>query len=361
MQWLALILVLPYLWLFLGIYRGLKKINRFIPEHHDNEFISVIIACRNEEKNIARLLKDLSAQIYPNHSFEVIVVDDNSTDKTYLLASSFEGIRNLNVIRNNESGKKAAIRTGVGTAKGTLIVTTDADCTIGPKWLQTISSFSFLTSADLIVSPVILENGAGFPGKFAELEFLSLQGVTAGTLMQGSGILCNGSNLAFRREAYYSNIENLHFEIPSGDDIFLLHSMKRNNASKILWLEAMESAVRTVSPESPGKFFRQRGRWISKAPSINDPYSVITGIVTFVTISNLIASLFAALLDYKFLYIYLAVTLLKSIPDYLIIKNTAERYNKKGLMLWFLPSQIFYPFYVLISVIYGFLSPQKWN
>ena len=361
MQWLALILVLPYLWLLLGIYRGLKKINRFIPENHNNQFISVIIACRNEEKNLPRLLKDLSAQVYPSQSFEVIIVDDNSTDASYQLASSFKGITNLNVIRNNGSGKKTAILTGAGAAKGSLIVTTDADCMTGTKWLQTISSFCSLTSADLIISPVILENGSGFTGKFAELEFLSLQGVTAGTLMQGSGIMCNGANLAFRREAYFANIQNLHFEIPSGDDVFLLHSMKKDNACKIVWLEAIEAAVRTESPLSSGKFFRQRGRWISKALSINDSYSIALGIVTFVTILVMIASLAAALFDYRYLYIYLAVTLLKSIPDYLIISNTAGRYNKKELMSWFLPSQLFYPFYVLVSVIYGILSRQKWS
>ena len=38
---------------------------------------------------------------------------------------------------------------------------------------------------------------------------------------------------------------------------------------------------------------------------------------------------------------------LKSIPDFLVLSNTTERYGKKNLMRWFLPSQVVYPFYVL--------------
>ena len=361
MQWLALILILPYFFLFLRIYKGLRKLKTFTPGNDGDQFISIIIACRNEQVNLPRILNNLHRQSYPSGLFEVIVVDDNSTDDTFSIGSSFDGIKNISVLKNNGAGKKAALVTGIKAARGSLIVTTDADCTMEEGWLGTISSFSSMSGSDLIVCPVMLDDSQGPFGRFAELEFLGLQGVTAGTLANGSGIMCNGANLAFRRETFLSNISNLHPEIASGDDIFLLHSTKKNRGSKIEWLEAMESCVKTSSPLSAGMFFKQRGRWISKATAYNDRDSIITAIVTFVTILLLIISPAFAFFDFTYIYMYIVALILKSVPDYLILKRTTERYGKQKLMSWFIPSQIIYPLYVLASVCYGFMLPRRWN
>ena len=359
MQWLAIILVLPYFFLILRIYSGLKKLKTYKSENKGNQYVSVIIACRNEQENLPRILNKIHEQIYPSALFEVIIVDDNSSDNTFRIASSYHEIKNISVLKNNGSGKKAALLTGINVAKGSLILTTDADCMMSKEWLQTISSFSCSSGADMIVCPVMLSESNGFFGEFAELEFLSLQGITAGTLSQGNAIMCNGANLAFNKEIFLSNINNLHPEIASGDDIFLLHSVKKKKDLKIEWLEAMESAVITDSPRSAGKYFKQRGRWISKAPYYKDTYTIIIGIVTFVAILLLAVSPVIALFDIQFIYIYMIVLILKSIPDYLILYRTTTRYGKKELMRWFIPSQIIYPIYVLISVCSGFLLPRR--
>ncbi|HUX94493.1 MAG TPA: glycosyltransferase [Bacteroidales bacterium] len=361
MQWLVIILVLPYFFLLLRVYRGLKKLKTYKPENNGNQFVSVIIACRNEQEHLPCILNNLREQIYPSELFEVIIVDDNSTDSTFRIASSFCEIKNISVLKNNGRGKKAALITAVNAAKGSLIVTTDADCIMQKEWLHTISSFSHASGTDMIVCPVMVAESKGVFGRFAELEFLGLQGVTAGTLAQGSGIMCNGANLAFRKETFLSNINNLHPEIASGDDVFLLHSLKKKRGSKIEWMEAMEAAVITASPLSTGKFFKQRGRWISKAPAYKDINTIIMGIVTFVTILLLIVSPAIALFDITFIYIYIVALIIKSIPDYLILDRTTTRYGKKKLMSWFIPSQVIYPLYVLISVCYGFLLPRSWN
>lgn len=361
MQWLAIILVLPYFFLILRIYKELKKLKIYKPGNNGDKYISVIIACKNEQEHLPFILNKLHEQIYPSDLFEVIIVDDNSSDSTFRIASSYHEIKNISVLKNNGSGKKAALITGVNSAKGSLILTTDADCLMRKEWLQTISSFSNSSGADMIICPVMLADGNGFFGKFAELEFLSLQGITAGTLSKGSAIMCNGANLAFSKEIFLSNINNLHPEIASGDDIFLLHSVKKKKNSKTEWLEAMESAVITASPRSAGKYFKQRGRWISKASYYKDKYTIIIGIATFAAILLLIVSPLMAFFDFRFIYIYMTALILKSIPDYLIIYRTATRYDKKELMPWFIPSQIIYPVYVLISACYGFLLPRRWN
>jgi len=361
MHWLPVILIVPYLILILGIYRGLRKTKPFNISSEPLEFVSVIVACRNEQLRLPDLLVRLSDQEYPSHLYEVIVVNDNSTDKTFETASSFIGNCSINTINNTGTGKKKAIETGINIASGKLIITTDADCIPGKNWIRTIASFYENHNPDLIICPVNLSPLPGFFGKFQELEFLSLQGITAGTANNGNPILCNGANLAFTKDAYIKHSENLHHEIASGDDVFLLHSIKKVPQSKILWLESTDALITAASSPTIQSYIKQRKRWISKSGSIKDLYTIILGIVTFVTILVQPVLLIAGIFDPVFLIVFLLVFALKCIPDFLILHNTTSRYGKKSLMKWFLISQIIYPYYVLMVVLKAIKPGKGWD
>jgi poly-beta-1,6-N-acetyl-D-glucosamine synthase len=351
MQWLLLIIIIPYIYYILKINRSLHRVRPFKPGTGSLPFLSVIVACRNEEKNLPEILGSLARQDFPGDHFEVIIIDDNSTDGTYLIASSFQGIKNLKVLMNNAKGKKAAIRLGVTLAAGDHIVTTDADCMMGREWLRSISSFFDEKRPDMIICPVALAGGDVFFQKFQELEFLSLQGITAGTAISGDPVMCNGANLAFSKKTYLENQANIHDEIPSGDDVFLLHAVKGNHTSKIMWMESSEALVITKTAPDLETFFRQRARWISKAGAYNDKFTRVLGIVTFVTILLEISLLTIGVFSPEYILIFLAGFILKSIPDFLILKNTTRRYNQAELMRWFLPSQLVYPYYIMMVVI----------
>ena len=137
--------------------------------------------------------------------FEIIIVDDNSTDGTAEAFYAFKLTDNIHLISNNGKGKKEAIKTGIMKASGKLIMTTDADCRMGSSWIGTVAAFYEEHKPDMIISPVQIESSPGFFGRFQELEFLSLQGITAGTAYGGNGTMCNGANLSFTKEAYLNN------------------------------------------------------------------------------------------------------------------------------------------------------------
>ncbi len=357
MEWLLTIAILPYLILLLYIYRHLQKTVPWQSGKVPELFVSVIVPCRNESDNIEGLLDSLAEQSYPSELFEVLVVDDNSDDITPGLASAFRRLNNLKVIVNEGSGKKHAIRTGVGKAQGDLIITTDADCRMGPGWISAIASYYTEHEPCLIISPVLPRRTPGFFGRFQEMEFLSLQGVTAGTATAGHPVMCNGANLAFTRETYEKHKGELRFDIASGDDIFLMHSIKMSGTKRIKWLESPAAAVTTAMSPRIDHFLRQRARWISKAGAYRDRFTILLGIVTFFTILfefGLLAVLFTRP-DY--LPVLAVVFVIKSVPDLLIINNTAGRYSHKKLMRWFLPSQIIYPFYVFAVTLYAVLFP----
>lgn len=359
MEWFTPIGALPYLVLFLYIYRNLLKTRTYHPPKNPGIFVSVIIPCRNEENNIEELLGCIARQDYPSGNFEVIVVDDHSEDDTYKKASSFKLLRNLQVIPGEGTGKKNAIRSGISISRGNLIVTTDGDCRMGSDWLTAIASYYSDLMPDLIVCPVKLQQTTGFFGKFQELEFLALQGVTAGSLLAGHPSMCNGANLSFTREIYEKHTGKLRFNIPSGDDIFLLQSVKKDKTGNIKWLESPHAIVETSS--SPGiiQFIRQRARWISKAGAYHDRFTILLAVVTLLTIILellLYAAIFART---EYMAVLGIVIFIKSVPDFLIIRNTARRYSLSHLMKWFLPAQIIYPVYVIAVIIYSLIVPYS--
>ncbi|MDW0110109.1 glycosyltransferase [Sporosarcina aquimarina] len=97
-------------------------------EWKPSSLVSIIIPARNEENRIVSLLESLSRQ--QGISFETLVIDDDSEDRTSEVARSF----NANVIRNTKPddgwiGKSAACWTGVQAAKGDLLLFMDADTT----------------------------------------------------------------------------------------------------------------------------------------------------------------------------------------------------------------------------------------
>ena len=361
MKWFLLLILIPYIYLLLRIYLNLKRIKPYTSVKSPDIFVSVIVACRNEEKDLPVLLNHLSNQDYDPDLFELIITDDNSTDQTFKIASEFRKIRNIKVLKNDGSGKKQAIRRGIQVSSGSLIITTDADCRMGPGWIRNISSFYSESKSDMVICPVRLESHNGFFSRFQEIEFLSLQGVTAGTAAWGSPVMCNGANLAFTRESYFRHSGDLHFEMVSGDDVFLLHALKKEPENKIAWLESEDSVVTTKTSETIGSYLMQRARWISKAGMYMDHFTNVLAIVTFAAISLQWFLFIAGIFNTSFLPVLLASFLVKSIPDFLIVQNMVSRYGKDMLMRIFIPAQLIYPLYVIAVLFYYLISSKEYH
>jgi hypothetical protein len=170
--------------------------------------------------------------------------------------------------------------------------------------------------------------------------------------------MCNGANLAFTKEVYNRYSGNLHDELISGDDVFLLHEIKSDPGNKIMWLESAEARVSTNSSETVSAFFRQRARWISKTGAYKDKFTRVLGIATFAAVFLQLFLLIAGIFSSVYLWVFLAAFLIKLFVDYLIVMNTAIRYCKRKLIKWFPLSGVIYPFYVLLVVISYFVPDE---
>src|SRR4030095_16642438 len=166
--------------------------------------ISVIIPARNEEGNIGKLLSSLEKQTYPKPLFEVIVVDDHSTDNIVAVVNNYSFAKLIRLEFDNiNSYKKKAIETGIAVASGDLIVITDADCVVKPGWLKTIAAFKEKTNAKFIAAPVTIGYKRNLLQTFQSLDFMVLQGITGASVQKGVHNMCNGANLAYERKTFF--------------------------------------------------------------------------------------------------------------------------------------------------------------
>ena len=332
--------------------------------------VSVIIPVRNEEKNIKNLLDDLREQLYNRELFEIIVVDDFSTDNTAEVVKN-ANINNLKIIslaaifQNKQAlkaNKKAGIQLAVEQASGELIITTDADCHVGSNWLQTIVHYYEQHKPVMIAGMVSYYPDTSFLGKFQTLDFLSLVGIAAACIQNGFYNLCNGANLAYTKEAFlavdgFKDIDH----ISSGDDMMLMHKMAKKFNGKIAYLKNKEAIVYTNTEKDFITFWHQRVRWTSKSTHYEDKR--ITAILAFVYLSNLliVTNLVIGFFYPPLLKLAMFQFLAKLCIDTLFAYSVTKFFRRENLLWLFLPMQILHIIYIILVAPAGVFGKYYWK
>lgn len=333
----------------------------------EKKFVSIIIAVRNEEENLPGLIKSILSQNYPKELFEVIICDDASEDNTLGVAMNFSDA-NANIRINSTpvdsiKGKKQALRRGFEEAGGEILITTDADCIFKANWIQSIvDGFGNSGSPMLVIGPVGIDYGEkNIFHQLQALEFLSLQGSTAGASNIGSPIMCNGANLAITKDAWLQVENHLRGNrYKSGDDIFLLQAIKKHYPGRIFFLKDQDSIVTTKPSENLREFLSQRMRWAGKSTGYSDLFTLFTG--TIIGGYNVLLSLWliVSLVTANPIAGF-AIIALKMIIDFPLMLMTSRFFKAQKLMFWYPLLSIIYPFYVTIILISSILLPNNWK
>ncbi|MBE6345887.1 MAG: glycosyltransferase [Lentimicrobiaceae bacterium] len=348
----------------LGLY-NLKEKNYNIDKSSTTK-VSVLIAARNEEENIENILLSLYNQTFPKELFEVIIVDDHSEDNTKTIIDNFINNNkdfNMQVFISEGKGKKAAISQALHKAKNHLIIVTDADCILNTLWIENIVAFYQKTKSKMILAPVLLTPSNTLFEKMQVLEHLSLMGSTAGSAAIGFPVMCNGANMAYEREAALE-VEKLRhdFNIPSGDDMFLLEQFVKNYGYKnVKFLLSKSAIVKTKTCKTIKDFFKQRRRWVSKTKSYTNWKIITTALIVFFFNISIISLLISAFFIPALWSLYVLLTLLKFFIDFPLLKNITNFMNQSNLMKWALPLEFIYPFYVTFTAISGLLINVSWK
>jgi cellulose synthase/poly-beta-1,6-N-acetylglucosamine synthase-like glycosyltransferase len=331
--------------------------------------ITVIIPARNEEQHIGLCLQSILNQTYPSNLFEIIVVDDHSTDRTALIVQSFnqQDIRCIALKDYVQKGlnayKKKAIEIAIAQSSGDLIVTTDADCTMGKNWLRTIVAFYEKYQPVFIAAPVTID-GRSFLAIFQSLDFMTLQGITGASVYKNIHSMCNGANLAYEKKAFYeaggfTGIDH----IASGDDMLLMHKIYTRYPERVLFLKSAEAIVTTEAMSSWKKFFNQRIRWASKADAYDDKRIIaVLVLVYFFNLLLLLLPITAIFSNTTFsigpvhlniIQYWFLLLVLKTSTELFFLFPVAVFFNRKKKLWWFPAAQ---PFHILYTVIAGWLG-----
>jgi cellulose synthase/poly-beta-1,6-N-acetylglucosamine synthase-like glycosyltransferase len=324
---------------------------------------SIIIPARNEQDNIASCLNTVLNQTYPSSHIEVIVIDDHSTDDTALIVKEFQkkhsNLRLLNLkelVQGQQlnSYKKKAIEQAIKIATGDWIMTTDADCTVSNQWVSLYAAYIQKTSALFVAAPVKFKNNGTFVSIFQCLDFMTLQGITAASVNNSFHSMCNGANLAYNKEAFFSvggffGIDN----IASGDDMLLMHKIYKKYPGKVKYLFSKDVITETEPMPDWRSFFNQRIRWASKADKYDDKR------IVFVLVSVYLFNLSFVVLPFlAFWYtqVWLGWLLLlagKTLVELRFITPVSKFFDEQKLLWWFPGMQ---PVHILYTVTAGWLG-----
>ncbi len=331
---------------------------------------SIIIPARNEEKNIGLLLNSLLNQNYQKDLFEIIVVDDHSTDHTAQVVKDFSDVKCIRLVEDQiNSYKKRAIETGIAAAQNDWMLCTDADGVAPTNWLRTYSSFINKHHPSFIAAPVKLVSSLETDHSklnilqvFQSLDFITLQGITGASVFKKVHNMCNGANLAYRKDAFYEvgGFKGID-DIASGDDMLLMYKIWKKYPNGVHYLKSEEAIVETLSADNWKAFFSQRIRWASKAKYYEDKriFSVLLLVYLF-NISFLVL-LIMALFSIHYLYLFLALLILKTMIEYPFISNVSRFFNQQNLLKYFFFFQPLHIFYTIISGFLGSFGKYEWK
>ncbi|MES2778713.1 MAG: glycosyltransferase [Bacteroidota bacterium] len=358
------ILLLFYVSLILAYFVAWKRIAYYkYVEPDTHQTFSILVAMRNEEAVVFDCLTSVINQQYPTASFEVIVIDDHSTDGTSAEVNRFIAIhpncpvRLLHMENDPLKGrkKKASITYGISQATGSFIILTDADCVRGRNWLSTINSFIVHTQSKMIYAPVLFKAKTLFE-KLQSLEFAGLVAIGGAAIEIKNPNMCSASNLIFEKAVFYevdgyAGSEN----IASGDDEYLLHKVFKKHPDHIHFLKHRDAIVTTAANTTIVELINQRRRWVSKSTKYDSWH--ITAILVAAYIFNL-----SIVLNLIFNPLTgLCLLCIKALTEGLFLYDVLKFFKRKTYILFLPLAEPFHILYVLIIGIWANIGTYNWK
>lgn len=325
------------------------------PKINNNKLPSatVIVAARNEEKNIERCLESLDKLEYTDGKLEIILVDDNSTDNTRTIIEDFITGKNrfklISPIKEfgKTKGKARAIANAIELAKGEIILTTDADCSVAPTWAKAIAGY--YTEEVVMVCGFTNQKHSNLFEGVQDVDFIYLLTVASGAINLGKPLSAIGNNMSYRKSAYYEvgGYENIQFSVT--EDFQLLMALNKLKDKKIIYPVDYETIVTSEPCKDIKTLFRQKKRWaIGGLKSSLDNLLIIS--------TGLWVSLFMVMVPFFYSENLLYLILLKVSTDLFMIFFVYKNLKLKFSILNFIGFEIysiFYFFVVGISILFS--------
>ena len=321
---------------------------------------TIIVPFRNEAQNLPILLESFSKLNYPLHLFEIILVDDESSDLFEIEKTEYK----IQIIKNSRvsnSPKKDAITTAMQYVDSEWVITTDADCLVPKNWLSSFDSFIQTENVAMIAAAVTYQCNNSFLHHFQQLDLASLQGATIGSFGIKKAFMCNGANFAYTK-SIFEELEGFsgNNKIASGDDVFLLQKAVKRFPEQVRYLKSQEAIVITKPLFEWKSLFYQRVRWASKTSSYHSVFGKVLGLIVFLGNLSITLSLALLVLNYTTWIFLIFIILFKFIIDTILIYKS-NHFLTKTKIQYLILSSLIYPFFSVAVALYSLSGKYEWK
>jgi cellulose synthase/poly-beta-1,6-N-acetylglucosamine synthase-like glycosyltransferase len=321
---------------------------------------TIIVPFRNETLNLPVLLESFTKLNYPSNLFEVILVDDESSDRFKIEETEYK----IQVIKNkrvSNSPKKDAITTAMQYVTTQWVITTDADCVVPKNWLLTLDNYIQRENVAMIAAAVTYQCADSFIDHFQQLDLASLQGATIGSFGIKKAFMCNGANFAYTNSLFKQlNGFSGNDKIASGDDVFLLQKAVERYPEQVHFLKSTDAIVTTKPLNDWKSLFYQRVRWASKTSSYQSTFGKGLGLLVFA--GNLCLVMVSALWFFGLVPSPIVILIIASkfTLDTILIYKT-NRFLTKNKIRHLILSSLFYPFFSTSVALYSMFGKYEWK
>ncbi|MCX8112445.1 MAG: glycosyltransferase [Bacteroidia bacterium] len=312
--------------------------------------VSVLIPARNEALHLSACLESLLRQTHPPD--EIIVIDDHSEDETHAIALRYASakVRALRLLPGQE-GKKAALRLGIETARGEVILTTDADTVHLPDTVEKMLRPFHCSGVQVVGGWIRFPPLENWLIEFQRIELSGVLVLTAGSWQQGEPLTANGALLAYRRSAFEKvmgwGAAGAH---PSGDDDLLVQRICLAFGPQALVFS--EAVVQTQPAFTWRALVQQRLRWLSKRHLYPAPWTKVgLGLLAGAQVCLVIATL------YKPAQAIWAWAILSSLQAWIAWKGFSYTQSPPPKLKYWVVSALLYPFYQVVMLGWLLLRP----
>ena len=331
-------------------------------------FVSVVISARNEAENIESCLLSILDQSYPPDLFEIILVNDRSSDNTGELARHLDTMDKRITVIDVQSlppgihPKKHAITIGVSSSIGEIIIETDADVLVGRHWIEKTVE-RFLPDVGMVVgSSTIRTKKKTLLENLQAVDFLLLVASAQGALGHGIPMGATGQNLAYRKKVFeeVGGLKLNSRRYVSNDMLFL--TKVSQSRWKIVGNMSKETIVSTLAVKGWKGLISQRTRWASNAywKDINFLLLLMLSVNYFINLF-VAASVVILLTAPVYLFPIFSLIVYKLIIEALFLYVASNQLNRKDLFVKFFPWFIAVTPYIIIVGILGGIGIFSWK
>lgn len=340
----AVLYITELFFLLIGIVKSNRegKIECHLPK------VSIIVAARNEEGVIGDCLTALIEVDYPADKFEIIVVNDGSTDQTMEIIQTFTGkYQNIQMVVSvqgvgNLRGKANAVAQGIAVSSGEILMFTDADCRVPRTWVkETVKYFDKHTG--IVGGFTLLDSKNVFEG-MQTLDWLFLFEIASGAAGWNVPLTVVGNNSAVRRSAYFATGGYAEIPFSVTEDYALVRTILRRTDYRVKFPMNINTLVRSKASPTWGSLYRQKQRW-----GVGGLGMVFYGIA--ITSISWIAK-FLMLISLPFIdtSIWFVIFLSMNIAEMVFLWKSLKRFRVINQLRYF-------PAFAIYLLIYGLLIP----